>query len=73
MCQEGGRRSKKILQNYLNTMIGQDGSKMMIHKMKKRLQQNTPKKVPKTPEFVDTNSDDMDDEQEPTAKLLQKA
>ena len=54
-------------------MIGQDGSKMMIHKMKKRLQQNTPKKVPKTPEFVDTNSDDMDDEQEPTAKLLQKA
>ena len=32
-----------------------------------------PKKVPKTLEFVDTNSDDMDDGQEPAAKLLQKA
>ena len=40
--QEGGRRSKKILQGYLNIMIGQDRCKMkqrnrvMINKMKKR-------------------------------------
>ena len=32
-----------------------------------------PKKAPKTPEFVDTDSDDSDDEQEPTAKHPQKA
>ena len=30
------------------------------------------KKVPKTPEFVDTDSDDTDDEQEPTAKQPKK-
>ena len=29
-----------------------------------------PKKAPKSPEFVDTDSDDTDDEQEPTAKKL---
>ena len=31
------------------------------------------KKVPKTLEFVDSNPDDTDDEQGPTAKQLQKA
>ena len=32
-----------------------------------------PKKVPKPPEFVDADSDDSDDEQEPTPKQPQKA
>ena len=68
MCQEGGRRSKKILQGYLNTMIELDRCKMMIHKMKKRW---SLKKYQK-PKFVDTDSDDSDDEQEPTAKQPKK-
>ena len=42
LCQEGRRRSKKILQDYPNTMIGQDRwtmkqrNRVMNHKMKKR-------------------------------------
>ena len=61
MCQEGGRRSKKILQAYLNTMIdktdaGSQNEKTMVD----------PKKIPKTPE-------NTDDEQEPAAKQLKKA
>ena len=81
MCQEVGRRSKKILQDYLNTMIGQGRCKMkqmnevMIHKMKMvhRPTAKHLKKVPKTPEFVHTDSDDTNDEQGPAAKQLQKA
>ena len=45
----------------------------MIHKMKKRwqigLQQNNQKKVPKSTEFVNTDSDD---EQGPVVEQLQK-
>ena len=32
-----------------------------------------PKKAPNPPEFVDTDSDDSDDEQEPVVEQLQKA
>ena len=46
---------------------------MQSQTMNKGLQQNSLKKVPKTPEFVDTDSDRTDDEQEPTAKQPQKA
>ena len=48
----------------------------MIHKMKKtvvdRPKLKYPQKAPKSPEFVDTDSDDSEDEQEPVIKQLQK-
>ena len=53
-------------------MIGQDRYKVMIHKLKNTPTAKHTKKVPKTAESVDTDSDDMGDEQGPAAKQPKK-
>ena len=50
-----------------------DGKKTTTKAGKKVKKTAQPKKVPKIPEFVDTDSDDSDEEQEPVAEQLQKA
>ena len=47
-----------------------DGKKTTAKAEEKVKKTPQPKKAPKSPEFVDTDSDDTDDEQEPTAKKL---
>ena len=73
MCQEDEGRSKKILQDYEDYEAGKLGDDSQNEKtVVDRPTVKHSHKAPKSPEFVDTDSDDSDDEKKPAVKQLQK-